>query len=175
MGHLGAALEPAARRVLTLADILLKDIRAEDFGRQPSAPGGGIIRTNHPAFVYGHLAIYPTRILEFMGRDGAALVPTEKYTNLFAAGKECLHDPERSIYPPMDEIVGSFKRGHDAVLAALGSVDDDAFSSETPHEGMRARFPTVGSAVTFLVCAHTMMHLGQVSAWRRCMGLGSAM
>jgi hypothetical protein len=33
--------------------------------------------------------------------------------------------------------------------------------------------PTVGAAVNFMLGGHLQMHLGQVSAWRRAMGLGS--
>jgi hypothetical protein len=35
-------------------------------------------------------------------------------------------------------------------------------------------FPTIGGAVNFLLVGHVQMHLGQVSTWRRVMGLGSA-
>jgi hypothetical protein len=35
-------------------------------------------------------------------------------------------------------------------------------------------FPTVGGAVNFLCGGHNMMHLGQISTWRRAAGLGSA-
>ena len=35
-------------------------------------------------------------------------------------------------------------------------------------------FPTtLGRLTKFMCCSHTMMHLGQVSMWRRAMGLGS--
>ncbi|MEY4102879.1 MAG: hypothetical protein RL461_81, partial [Planctomycetota bacterium] len=39
----------------------------------------------------------------------------------------------------------------------------------------KERFPVLGQAVLFLCNNHQMMHLGQISAWRRVMGLGSAM
>jgi hypothetical protein len=39
---------------------------------------------------------------------------------------------------------------------------------------MKELFPTVGAAVNFLVVGHTQSHLGQISVWRRLMGLGSA-
>ena len=181
MGQIGTYLEVAATRMFNLGDALLKDIPAATFACQPVASAGslgtagsGLIKTNHPAFVYGHLSLYPARMMEFMGLNPGAINPDQKYQDLFSHGKDCLHDPELRTYPAMDELVARFKASHKAVLDALPRVDDAAFARETPHEGMRARFPTVGSAVTFLLCSHTMMHLGQVSAWRRCMGLGSA-
>ncbi len=182
MGQVGKMLEVMAARMTGLSEALLKDVKPADFARQPiaaagsiGAGGSGLIKTNHPAFVYGHLSIYPARMMEFMGLDASKIQPTQRYQDLFSHGKECVHDPEGATYPAMVEIVPLFRHGHEAVIAALAGVDDAVFARDTPHEGMRARFPTVGSAVGFLLCSHTMMHLGQMSAWRRCMGLGSAM
>jgi hypothetical protein len=42
-----------------------------------------------------------------------------------------------------------------------------------PDESRRERFPTVGAATNFLLNDHLMFHAGQVSAWRRAVGLGS--
>lgn len=182
MGQVGKTLEVMAARMFGLSDMLLKDVRGADFARQPTAAAGsigaggsGLIKTNHPAFVHGHLSIYPARMMEFMGLDASKIQPSQRYQDLFSHGKECIHDPEGRTYPAMDEIVPLFKKGHETVIAALAGVDDAVFARETPHEGMRARFPTVGPAVGFLLCSHTMMHLGQVSAWRRCVGLGAVM
>ncbi len=36
------------------------------------------------------------------------------------------------------------------------------------------RFPTLGALANFLMNNHVMMHIGQVSTWRRAMGLPSA-
>ncbi|MEO0630202.1 MAG: hypothetical protein AAFY46_05680, partial [Planctomycetota bacterium] len=54
-------------------------------------------------------------------------------------------------------------------------VDDAALAAPTPVERYRQRFPTVMCAVDFLITSHQMLHLGQLSAWRRIKGLGSAM
>jgi hypothetical protein len=40
---------------------------------------------------------------------------------------------------------------------------------------MKEMFPHKGGLITFLCIGHMQMHLGQISAWRRIMGLGSAM
>jgi hypothetical protein len=39
---------------------------------------------------------------------------------------------------------------------------------------MRELFPTIGSVQAFYCGGHMMMHLGQMSAWRRMEGLGTA-
>jgi hypothetical protein len=175
MGNVGSTLALMAKPMLGLGEALLKDIKPADFGRQPLSAGGTVIATNHPAFVYGHLSLYSARILEFVGRDPAPIAPTQAYTDLFSHGKECLNDPDGKIYPAMEELIAKFRTSHELALKVIPEIDDAIFAKDLPHEGMRARFPTIGAACGFLLCSHTMLHLGQVSAWRRCMGLGSAM
>ena len=45
---------------------------------------------------------------------------------------------------------------------------------ENPMEGLRSRCATVGEVANFMLVMHTSFHLGQMSTWRRCMGLGPA-
>jgi hypothetical protein len=169
MGLIGTTLVPNLRLTLGLADRLVKDIPPSLFGRMPAG-----VKTNSPAFCFGHLAIYPDRLLELFGRtelmDGDA-----RFAELFEAGKECVDDPTGTVYPAMDVIMGRFRARHGVVLEVLGSVPDEVMTRENPNEKARDRFPTIGALTAFLVGGHAMMHLGQVSAWRRMHGLGSAM
>ena len=48
------------------------------------------------------------------------------------------------------------------------------FLLENPNERMRAKFPTNGAMLAFYVGGHFMLHMGQLSAWRRAVGLGPA-
>jgi hypothetical protein len=76
----------------------------------------------------------------------------------------------------MDVITSAFFGGYRSVVEVLPGVSDEHLNSPNPREGrMKEMFPTVGGMVNFLVAQHIMMHMGQVSAWRRCFGLGSAM
>lgn len=169
MGLISSAIVPGARLVLGYSEALLKDVKAADFARFPKG-----IHTNHPAFVYGHLAVYPDRVLEMIGRTDLAS-PDQHYVDLFSAGKECLDDASGTIYPSMEAIVARFKSRHEAALAALTETTDEVLARANPNEKMRDRFPTIGAAAAFLFSGHMMIHLGQASAWRRIMGLGSAM
>lgn len=161
---------------LALADRMLADIKPETFSTKPRF-GSTVVNANHPAFVYGHLATYPAAWLSVSGLAAVpAAVAPANYADLFAAGKECRDDPSRTIYPPMPEIVDAFRRTHTAALDALASLSDDKFNSPNPREGrMREMFPTLGGMLMFYMTSHMMMHLGQVSTWRRCFGLGSVM
>lgn len=162
-------LIPLAKFSLNYGEMLLKDIKSADFAKKPAG-----IDTNHPAFVYGHLAIYPERLLELTGKIELAK-PDQRFVDLFAAGKPCLDDPAGTIYPSMDEILTRFRTRYEAVLPLLAAMPNEVFERVNPVERMRERFPTVAVACNFLVSGHMMIHFGQISAWRRCMGLGSVM
>ncbi len=161
------------RRARLHAEKMVKGIRPEQFAQRPVV-GGQLIETNHPAFVYGHLSPYPARVLVMLGFDSqAAAVPVE-WTPLFRGDAVCWDDPTGRPYPPMDALVSAFLRAHDAALAGVLTRPDDAFMKPQPDETYRNMFPLVGNAVFSMLNNHVLFHVSQVSAWRRCMGLGSA-
>ncbi|MEK6701236.1 MAG: DinB family protein, partial [Planctomycetota bacterium] len=130
----------------------------------------------HPAFVYGHLALYPARMLGFVGVDASKVAVPAHYPDVFKAGVECKDDPEGTIYPEREEILEQFYRNYDGVFAELTKLDDAVLLKPHPDEMIREKyFPTIGNALTFMLNNHVMMHLGQISTWRRCFGLPSAM
>lgn len=128
---------------------------------------------NHPAFIVGHLSLYPNRVFTLIGREDL-IEQLPGWPELFQAGVPCLDDPSR--YPPKSDLDAAFTAGWQKVLNVLPTVGDDVFSRDNPIEGrFREIFPTVGTAVMFLCTSHMMMHLGQISTWRRALGLGSVM
>ncbi len=165
----------AAERGLALADMLLQGVSQDTFARLPFKDGGPI-RTNHPAFIYGHLSLYPGRILMLAGEDQGDLQAPEAFEKVFVAGAACLDDPDGTIYPGMDEVITRFKTGYPRAIEFVRGLDDERFAGK--HHGndrYQQFFPTLGIATTFMLTSHVMMHLGQMSAWRRCMGLGPVM
>lgn len=176
MGVLGDLIARVSAPTNRMAELLLKDITPAQFARKPVGAGGKAIDTNHPAFVYGHLATYPARMLEVCGLDQKLAPVPAGFDDLFAAGKECRDDPEGRIYPPMGAITSAMLTGYRTAVAEVAKLPDERLSVPNPREGrMREMFPTLEGMLVFYVASHPMMHLGQVSAWRRCMGLGSAM
>lgn len=168
-GNIVQTLLPGFERTLGLAEAIVSGIDASKFARTPeSAP-----TMNHPAFVIGHLSIYPDRALAMIGKEDAAK-PMPGYEELFNPGARCQDDPDGTIYPAMDEIVAHFTERYHALKDHLASVTDETMLSEMPNEKFRHVFPTTGSGVSFLTGSHLMFHLGQISSWRRAMGLGSA-
>jgi hypothetical protein len=173
MGQVANAILAPSRLCRMNAENLLKGITPEQFARF-AAPGGVVVQSNHPAFVYGHLSLYFPRALTVLGQPAFANPPM--FEELFAAGKPCVDDPEGTKYPKMDAVLSHFNNGYEAAVAAVSKATDAELAKQNPIEGRsRDLFPTAGDALNFYLNAHVMLHLGQVSAWRRMVGLGSAM
>ena len=152
---------------------LLADVSADTFGSF-ARPGGQLVESNHPAFIYGHLSLYACRVIKQLGEDSTAWEPSDEFVKHFSHEAKCIDDPDNSIYPSMDEVTGKFFDGYRRASEVLRSADDALFLQENPNEGMRPKFPTMGAMHGFYVGGHVMMHVGQLSAWRRAMGLGPA-
>ena len=172
MGATGEIIAASARRTQQYAERLLNAVTYEKFARKPVfEQGAKVVDTNHPCFVYGHLALYPGKVVQMIGvsaRD--AEVPTN-WDELFRAGAECQDDPDRKIYPDMKVVTEKFFAGYKAAIEAVAQLPDAKFSEQTPNERYREFFPTIGGLCNFLLNNHVSMHLGQVSVWRRCYGL----
>jgi DinB superfamily len=178
MGQYLDMMLAGAKRARLYAEKLAVGIKPEQAGRKPHFEAGGapvMVDTNHPLFIFGHLALYPARIMKFAGLDGAACAAPAGWDDLFKAGVPCHDDPEGKIYPKWDVVLAQYYKGTDLMIAALEKADDKVLTAPTPDEKMRERFPLAGAAITFMLNNHVMMHMGQVSVWRRCFGLPSAM
>jgi len=157
------------------AERLCEDIPGERFARL-IAGASGPVQSNHPAFVIGHLSLYPRMLMEGLGVDPAPTEAPAGYQDLFAAGAECRDDPRGTLYPAKSELVECFSRAHGAALDEIAKLDDEALTGPNPREGRsREMFPTLGGALAFMLGSHVMIHLGQISTWRRCEGLGPVM
>jgi len=173
MGVVTEAIAADLEHILKGADRLGDPIAPGHFARFPVGKDGVVV-TNHPAFAFGHLSLYPGWLLDATGFGGDGVRAPEGYEVLFKAPVPCHDDPDGSIYPGKDELLGVFRRGYAAVVAALRGMDDARLGEPTPIERFAERFPKLGGTLMFVFLGHTMMHMGQVSAWRRMMGYGSA-
>jgi hypothetical protein len=169
---LGNVIADSLQVSIGYGEKLLREVPAARFPRLAVA-GGVTVVSNHPAFIYGHLSLYAPKILRQIGHP-APTVP-EHFERLFSKDATCVDDPDLDLYPGRDEIVDFFLEGHRMVSGALRSTGDDVFQQPNPAEGrMKELFPTIGSVQAFYCGGHMMMHLGQMSTWRRIEGLGSA-
>ena len=122
---------------------------------------------NHPAWVLSHLNVYiPVMI---------ALVRGEEFDDpkSHPFGMQSKPENDRSIYPLKNELVQTFVQGHDRLAKQLANASDDVFEQPVKLARWKELMPKVGIALPYLLLLHENQHLGQVSAWRRSLGLPS--
>jgi hypothetical protein len=171
---LGNTIADSLGLMLGYAERLQSGLTPQRFARF-AVPGGRVVESNHPAFIFGHLSLYAPRIIEHLGGDAAAVKPTEKFIEVFSKDAKCVDDSDGTIYPAMQEVIEAFTTGYQQTLEALRAADDTLLQQVNPLGGrMTELFPTLGSMHGFYVGGHAMMHLGQLSAWRRMEGLPPA-
>lgn len=144
---------------------LAKDIPAGKFASLPFPD------MTHPAWCLGHLSLSPDRILPQIGYAELAQA-SDRYEKLFKEGTDCFDDPGCSIYPPKDEIIGRFVDRHETIVSVLSDISNDVLTAPIHNENLRQMFPSNAHMLNFVLTSHVMAHLGQISAWRRCYGLG---
>jgi hypothetical protein len=120
---------------------------------------------NHPAWILSHLKTYRPIV--------AALVRGETFDDPLdhPFGMKSSPVADRSVYPSKLEIITELEQGRGEIEEALHSADDSAWAAEVSLARWRARWNCVAMGVPFLMLNHENMHLGQLSAWRRAMGL----
>lgn len=170
---IGNMISESLQISLRYAEKLAEDVPAGDFGKLARVDGHPI-DSNNPAFVYGHLSIYSPRIITELGGDASAYAIDENWDELFSPKAKCQDDPECKIYPDKDVLVKRLVDSYHAAMEILRATDDSKFAEPNPNEVMRSRFETIGGMHAFYCGGHMMIHMGQISAWRRMMGLGSA-
>ena len=148
---------------LKYAEKLVKDVSPEQMVHQP----GGVI--NHPSWSLGHLVVSANRLGQLLGLKSQLPDGWEK---IFATGG--IPSGNEADYPSKEEILEALREQHARNAEAVAQSDPSAFTVPHPNEKTRSYFPTVGDMVIFMMTSHEMDHLGQIAAWRRAMGLGSA-
>jgi hypothetical protein len=174
MGQIGFIIAGPGKLAIAYAQRLLKDVTPSQFARF-ARPGNVEVKSNHPAFVFGHLSMYPLQVITHLGKPTDSVKPPAGYEPLFKNGVECRDDPDGMIYPKMEQIVSFYLSSYETAINELEAADDATLTKANPMEGrMSELFPLMGGMLAFYISGHQTSHLGQVSAWRRMMGLPAA-
>lgn len=144
-------------------DYLARLVADVDDGQMSAQPGGAV---NHPAWVIGHL-IYSCQAM--CGELGVAPWLPEDWADRFGTGSRPLAD--RAAYPSKDALVDGLLDGRQRLVAAPAALSDEDLATPLPDERYRHLFPTLGHAVVHILGAHTAVHVGQITVWRRSIGL----
>ena len=146
--------------VVNLCRSMAADIAEEKMTSQPATG------MNHPAWILGHLAVTTDSAVRIVG--GTPVCP-EDWRAKFGPGSSVIAD--RGAYPSKSELLAAFEAAHARVMEGMASVTEEHLSRPQPSRFFRAELPTLGDMLLHLITTHPMLHLGQLSAWRRAMGL----
>jgi hypothetical protein len=139
---------------------LVGEIGDERLAEQP-LPG-----VNHPAWILGHLALTADGAVGVLG-DPKSL-PVE-WAALFGSGSK--PSAARSTYPTKDELLRAVEQSYDQLRQKAAGATQEQLSQPPPDPRAKERFPTVKELLAFILTGHVGVHLGQLSAWRRMIGL----
>jgi hypothetical protein len=119
-----------------------------------------------------HLAICTDYAAQLWG--GPAKCPKEWHQRC-PPGSKVLSD--RNAYASKQELMSALEAGHARVNEAAAKAGDEVLRQ--PHSikltFVRETFPTVGELVAHLMTTHVSFHLGQLSTWRRMMGMSGVL
>jgi hypothetical protein len=153
---------------------LLVGIPVDRFARF-AAPGKQVVESNHPAFVLGHLSLYPVNVVRLLGLDTASVQPTDRYAALFSKDAKCQDDAHGIIYPSIQEVSNVFFSTYEIALSAMRNATDSQLAVENPVDTpLKQVCQTLGSMLGFYLTGHVAVHLGQLSTWRRMEGMPPA-
>ena len=139
---------------------MVRDIRDDRLADQP---GGQV---NHPAWILGHLSTGRDRLGQFLD-----LPPRLEPGWMAKYGFGSTPSANRADYPSKDELLNLYLTGRAELIAAVSAAEDSTLAAPIPDERLRQLFSTVGRFTVQALIAEPMFHLGQISAWRRAMGL----
>lgn len=135
-------------------------------------PGPG--HENHPAWTLGHLVTAS----DIIGQDvGLASELPPGWGELFLR----LGPSDRRLpiadggYPEKARLLEELRRQNDRVIARVASLDPSWLAACGEEWRLSRFFPGRYDTLLFMAACHASLHLGQLAAWRRAMGLPAAM
>ena len=123
---------------------------------------------NHPAWTIGHL-VYSCQ--QIGGEIGLEPWLGNDWKLQFGTGSTPIADP--TAYPDKPTLLLALDEGQRRLSDKLTSTKEGDRAQPLPDVRYRSQFPTLGHAVLDILTAHTAMHVGQITVWRRAMGLAA--
>lgn len=156
-------MEPVLHSFAYCLDFLreqVADVPAKDMVAQPN----GI--ASHPAWVIGHL----THTFQLLG-DVIGLHPwlPDHWASRYGTGSLPVADV--GAYESKEDALSLLGDAQRRINDAVRRLNATRLNEPFPDPSYRDVFPTIGHALTQVLVGHTANHIGQLSLWRRAMGL----
>ncbi|HMN40659.1 MAG TPA: DinB family protein [Phycisphaerales bacterium] len=121
---------------------------------------------NHPAWVFAHLILYAHIAVRLASAEPFDDPAEHRY------GQKSEPLSEANAYQTPERMLATWRAVHAEGAAALAAATPALTSAPNPLARWRTLHPTVGDMLITLMVKHESGHLGQLSAWRRGMGMG---
>ena len=148
------------RFLIQYGRMMVADLSDERMADQP-LPG-----LNHPAWILGHLAYSADGAVGVLGGDKML---TAEWVSRFGPGSQ--PTAIRSDYPSKEDLLREFEGRFEKARELAAAAHPDRLGRRNPHPRLRGGLPTVRDLVALLLTGHLGVHLGQLSMWRRAIGL----
>ncbi len=158
-------LVAAFRRNQDYGQRLVQDLTEEQMVLQPRVAGE--LTGNHPAWVLSHLNAY----LGVMQSVIQGMPIEDPRDHPFGMQSQPVSD--RSLYASRDQLLAEWSQGHEQVSRLLEAAGDDVFRQPVQLDRWAEVMPLAGICLPYLMLNHENIHLGQLSAWRRVLGMPS--
>jgi hypothetical protein len=139
---------------------LMGDVADDRMAEQP------IAGVNHPAWILGHLALMADGTVEKLG--GQKSLPQE-WAALFKAGSK--PSASRGIYPSKDDLLRAVEQTYQQVRQHAATATAEQLALPTANPRAKEALPTLKEMLALLLSGHMGVHLGQLSSWRRMIGM----
>jgi DinB superfamily len=146
--------------LLQYGRLLVGDLADERLAEQPAA---GV---NHPAWILGHLAWAADGTVEKLG--GKKALPAE-WQELFKAGSNPA--VTRRTYPSKDDLLRALDQSYQQLRQMAAAATPEQLARPTANPRAKDTLPTFKEFLCFLLTGHVGIHFGQLSSWRRMIGL----
>ena len=123
---------------------------------------------NHASWILSHLNIYHSVVAAII-EGGTFPDPKDDDFGMGSAPAS-----PKVPYRPIAELLQQFRSGHERVASLLVGKDHSVFAEPVMLPRWKERMPTAARALPYLMLVHENQHLGQLSAWRRALGLAPA-
>lgn len=147
----------------TLIRKLVDDIPPEKFFQQPTN------LPNHPGWQIAHLTFVRATMCNILGSPAPVSMET---LQPFAPGSAPSTDP--ALCRDKAHWLAMFDQVHAHFSSLIPKLTEEQLR-QPPPERFRSRFPQVRHVLATMASTHDGWHIGQLTDWRRAMGLAKVM
>lgn len=140
---------------MSLLQKIFADVPEEDMHFQPMAS------MNPPVWILGHLVTVLSYVPQTLGDK---LTCPVEYLKFFSPGSVY---SGKNVLPTKAEMLAVLELTVSKINELVPKVPEEDWSKPNPLPFFKTELPTLSDIIDNILIAHTMLHLGQMTIWRR--------